>query len=268
MFFHQTHNSDNSNNYNAFFYDDVHWPAHFHKHYELVYVLSGAVTCTIWDRTELLPAGSFALFLSGEVHALSSMEHSRCWIGVFSGEFVHAFTLQVEGCYGSVSRFCCCESIHNYLLKNLIHENQPERLILKSCLYAALSEYLHQTKLVPQSGQGFQLLNKIYNYVEENYKESVTLQDISRTLGYNYSYLSRYFARNFNMPFKSFLNSYRLEQAKQMLLETDEPVINIALETGFQSLRNFNHFFQRTLNTTPTEFRHKAKNTVTQRKKI
>ena len=268
MFFHQTHNSDNSNNYNAFFYDDVHWPAHFHKHYELIYVSFGTVKCTIWNRTELIHAGNFALFLSGEVHSLVSMGHSRCWIGVFSGEFVHSFTQQVEGSHGVVSCFCCGRSIHNYLLENLIHERAQERLILKSCLYAVLSEYLHQTKLVPQSGQGFQLLDNICHYVEDHYKTPVTLLDISRSLGYNYSYLSRYFSRNFNMSFKSFLNSYRLEQAKQMLLETNESITGIALETGFQSVRNFNHYFRNSVNMTPTEFRQEAKNTVTQRKEI
>jgi len=91
MFYHQLHNSRSNYNYNAFFYNNIHYTPHFHQNFELLYVLSGKVQCTAGTKSAVVCAGEFALFLCNEVHSLHSDGDSRCWIGVFSGDFVHAF---------------------------------------------------------------------------------------------------------------------------------------------------------------------------------
>ena len=52
-----------------------------------------------------------------------------------------------------------------------------------------------------------------------------------------------------------FVNIYRLETATQLLEETNESICSIALKSGFQSVRSFNHFFKASTNTTPSQYK-------------
>jgi AraC-like DNA-binding protein len=69
---------------------------------------------------------------------------------------------------------------------------------------------------------------------------------INQTMGY----------RNFNQ----FLNHYRISEAAQLLRDTDEPIANIAMEVGYNSLSAFNKAFKDTHGLTPREFRAQSTN--------
>ena len=57
------------------------------------------------------------------------------------------------------------------------------------------------------------------------------------------------------MSFTHFVNMYRLETAIELLENTDGDITDIALGSGFQSVRNFNDYFKKSLNMTPSEYR-------------
>lgn len=255
MLIHQNYNSISTNDYDIRFWRNQDHPSHFHQHYELIYVLSGTITCIIHNHKEVVHEGSFCLILPNEIHSILSDGDSYIWIAVFSGEYVPAFVVKTKDYYAKTAAFQCSESIHNFLLNNLVCEEQPERILLKSCLYSACSEYLNQTQLLSSASKDFKLLHQITSYVENHYQSPITLQDISKSFGYNYSYLSHYFNQTFEMSFKKFLNNYRLELARQLLLETSYSIAEISLETGFQSVRSFNNFFKNELGISPSEFR-------------
>ena len=59
MIFHQPHNSKSNYNYNAVFYTKEKWDPHFHKNLELIYVIKGAVVCSVGSKTETLSEGDF-----------------------------------------------------------------------------------------------------------------------------------------------------------------------------------------------------------------
>ena len=63
VIFHQDSNSLVNYNYNAFFYDNVGWPPHFHRNFELVHLLRGEVEMTVGSAQELLHGGDYALVL-------------------------------------------------------------------------------------------------------------------------------------------------------------------------------------------------------------
>ena len=61
MIVHQQHNSLGNHNYNAFFYDNCEWFYHFHKNYELIYILSGEVELTLNGTGYLLAADTLVV---------------------------------------------------------------------------------------------------------------------------------------------------------------------------------------------------------------
>ena len=259
MLFHQPHNSRGNYTYNAFIYENALWQPHFHKNFELIYILSGSLNCSVGERSALLTEGNFALCLANEVHSLTSVGRSRCWIGVFSEDFVHAFAKQAYGKMGTDFVFRCAPPIEEFLRENLLNAEAPPLFLLKSCLYAVCAEYSRQIALVPQENKSGVLMRAITDYISAQYKNSITLADMAKTLGYNYHYLSKCFHRIFNMPFPEFLNSYRLDAALALLTESDREIVDIAFASGFGSIRSFNTYFKSRIGTTPAAYRRERK---------
>lgn len=255
MFFHQAFNSVGNHSYNAVFYENVFWDYHFHKNYELIYVLEGKVESIISDRSMLLEAGDFAICLSNEIHSYRSIGDSRAWVCVFSGDFVHSFDKVIEGKAGKEYRFRCSQPVMTYLKECLITETMPNLLRLKSCLYVICDEFLAQTELVDRSEKNLGLMNAISDYVSENYCKKITLAQIAEQLGYNYCYLSKAFHKIFRMSFASYMNTYRFGKACELLIETERSITDVAMESGFQSIRSFNEIFCQMAGVSPGKYR-------------
>ncbi len=67
--------------------------------------------------------------------------------------------------------------------------------------------------------------------------------------------LSRIINRSFGKSFSALLNGWRIEEAKQRLLEEDTAITKIAFEVGFNSIASFNRVFRENTGMSPTEFR-------------
>lgn len=256
MLFHQLHNSAGNYSYNAIVYDKCSYKAHFHKNIELIYLFSGSMACTVGEHTGTLLPGDFALVLPNEIHAVELSEDGSCWIGVYSGDFTPAFVKKVRGLVGDGFIFRCQDSVTDFLKANLLKKEQPSVFMIKACLYAVFSEYERQIRLMPQSGKQGMLMNSITDYIAVNFRNKITLRDMASELGYSYHYLSKCFHRIFDMSFSDYINMYRLEVALTLLSETDKDIIDVAMESGFQSIRSFNDYFLTHVGVNPSTYRH------------
>jgi AraC-like DNA-binding protein len=259
MIFHQPHNSKTNYNYNAFFYQKEKWDPHFHKNFELVYVLQGEIECVVGNMKQPVKHGEFALALSNEVHSIIPQENALYWVGVFSEDYVRAFSKAVQGKTGDSFVFNCSESVNRFLLDNLITDKTPPVYMLKACLYAVCEEYSNSVNLTDKNMKDTEAMLKITDYVLKNHKNDISLSSLASLLGYDYHYVSRYFHEVFNMSFADYLNSYRLETAIAMLEETDKTIADIAFESGFQSVRSFNNCFKTRFGTPPSAYRKTIK---------
>jgi len=165
MIFHQPGNSFSNYTYNATIYHNVEWSHHFHKNFELIYVISGTVNCIVNHQADTLKAGDWGMCLSNEVHAIRSTEDSLFWVGVFSGDFVHAFEKQIKNKTGEHFKFRCSREIEEYLKAVLINETRPHIYVLKSALYAACSEYCRQIPLKERTNKHDILMKDIVDYI-------------------------------------------------------------------------------------------------------
>ena len=255
MIFHQSHNSLSNYNYNIFCYTDKAWDYHFHRNLELIYVIKGSVNCRVNNKPHLLTAGDFGLCLPYDVHRYIPEEDTVYWVLVFSEDYIRFLSKKISDKTGNGFKFRCKSPVENFIKEQLINGDTPTILKLKSCLYAVLEEYLDNMSLIDKSKKEARIISLISYYVKEHHTENLSLSELAKKLGYDYNYMSRYFHNTFNMSFSNFVNIYRLETAIQLLEETDESICSIALKSGFQSVRNFNHFFKACTNTTPTLYR-------------
>jgi AraC-like DNA-binding protein len=119
--------------------------------------------------------------------------------------------------------------------------------------------YLEQIPLTERHRNESSIMNFILDYIAENYRNRITLKTVADALGYDYFYFSRIFCSVFGMHFNDYLNTYRFNAAVSLLLKTNLPITQVALESGFQSIRTFNDVFRRKTGSAPAEYRKQKK---------
>lgn len=240
----QSFNSVGSNRFECKHYIDFHFVPHIHKHFELVYVVSGEIILFVGDRKETLSEGMYALIFPNQIHSYSTLVSSYVSVCVFSEDLIAKFSKETKELIGTQSSFICEKSTNDYLVPRLFETTSPPIYIIKSCLYAICYEFLNQVKLVKKAeGEDILMLNML-TYITKNYTENITLGSLSTALGYEKHYISRFFHQNIHMNYKTFINNYRVEHATNLLLHSDLSITEIAMASGFQSVRSFNRVFK------------------------
>jgi AraC-like DNA-binding protein len=98
-------------------------------------------------------------------------------------------------------------------------------------------------------------IEKIYNFVRENYNKRIMLDDAAKLLNMSIVSFSRLIKQRTGKSFVDFVNEIRLGYATRMLIETSKSISEICYECGFNNISNFNRTFKRKQNCTPSEFR-------------
>ncbi len=113
------------------------------------------------------------------------------------------------------------------------------------------ASYLSQLR----GNQAKGVVAQIINDMNENYKENLTLKDLSKKYYVNAAYLGQIFKKQFGESFKEHLNRIRVEKACKLLLNTDMRVYEIADEVGYKDLDYFIEKFIAICDCTPAKFR-------------
>ncbi len=105
--------------------------------------------------------------------------------------------------------------------------------------------------------------NKIKSHIDDNtpyLDHDYTLGSLSEDLNIPKHLLSNVFSEELGMSFTDFMNSRRIEIAKEKLInESHLTVSSIAYDSGFNTLSSFNQAFKKFVKTTPSKFRESAK---------
>lgn len=109
----------------------------------------------------------------------------------------------------------------------------------------------------------FDAVEKIVQYIDANYMQKITLNDLAQVSKYNRNYISQFFKSNLGVNFHDYLTRIRLREATLALSQTNQSVSEIALSHGFSDLKSFNTVFRARFSKTPTEYRRQLNETVT-----
>ena len=251
MIEHQISNSRGNHNYNAYIYQNAVFHSHFHKNYELIYVIEGKTTVPVNGQSFTLSAGELLLVPPFFVHCID-VSDSVVWVGVFSEDYVAEFSSAHTG--KLYSKFRCGEREEAFLKEHLFIRTKPDLYMLKSCLYLVCAECVKNSECI-NSERDMNFSERVVKYVSENLNAEFTMHSLAKEQNYEYHYFSLLFHRCFAMNFSDFINSIRFEHACTMLKNSNSPVTVISDECGFGSLRNFNRIFKKYSGQTPSEFR-------------
>lgn len=103
-----------------------------------------------------------------------------------------------------------------------------------------------------------QRLKSVQRYIEDHYSEKIEVEDMAELTHLSKAAFCRYFKKMTLMTFTEFLNQYRIEQAKKLLI-LDKNISETCYETGFESLSYFNRVFKKIVGKNPMQFKKQVR---------
>lgn len=247
---------------------------HWQDSMELVFIKKGQGIVRGGMQSWQAQAGDIYVFAPGTLHALYQAE----------GEIMEyeniIFELELLGGAGDL----CAE---RYLLP--LQSGRlalPVRLTAESPIYTGAAFFLHQAEEASRTRQaGFELaikgallqflallvsqsqelpsaesadtlrLKKVLQLVQEQYAHPLHVADAAAVCGCSPSHFMRWFRKMTRQSFVDYLNEQRLNAAADALRGTDDSILNIAGQCGFENLSYFNRLFKRRYGITPRQYR-------------
>lgn len=98
----------------------------------------------------------------------------------------------------------------------------------------------------------------ISDFIDNNLEE-IDIKLLSKHFHMEYSYLSHYFRKKYNMKLSSLISSKRLICAKKLLVDSELTMTEIAVKCGFKTIHRLDSVFKRELGMSPTKYRQRHK---------
>jgi len=102
---------------------------------------------------------------------------------------------------------------------------------------------------------------KVKNYIDDHYKDEMSLEQLANLVGMTPTAFSRYFKLRTGKNLSEYIVDIRLGHAARRLVDTTDSVSEICWTCGFNTLSNFNRLFRKRKGCSPTEFREKYQKT-------
>ena len=109
----------------------------------------------------------------------------------------------------------------------------------------------------PRNSNTEEVFKQLLHYVHDHYTERLTVQEMSVILHCSESYLNHMIKKKLGVTFSTYINKLRIEHAKEMILDTNESMLTIALAVGYSDPSYFSRVFMQLMDITPSEFRRR-----------
>lgn len=147
-------------------------------------------------------------------------------------------------------------------LKYICHHPKESPFHLIGHLYLFL-DYLiqsaHSTQLVSSSKMSDYYLKEAINYIEQNFQNSISIEDVAAVCGINRSYLGKIFKKSIGQSPQEFLMNYRMIKAAELLKLTSLSIADIGSAIGYENPLHFSRAFKNIYSISPREWRNQHK---------
>ena len=92
-------------------------------------------------------------------------------------------------------------------------------------------------------------------FIAENYTRKLTTDEIGRAVKLHPNYAMGLFKKTFGLSLIDYVTQHRISHVQRLLATTDVKIVEVALDSGFNSISRFNEAFKRACNCSPREYR-------------
>ena len=96
---------------------------------------------------------------------------------------------------------------------------------------------------------------EIISYIQQSFTGEISLKELGEQFHLSEKYVSQYFKEHFHITLSKYVTYLRLEHAKQLLQNSDIPVTEVAMLSGYQNVSYFIRSFKKTYGVSPLKYR-------------
>lgn len=251
---------------------------HWHRDMEIIYVKKGSMIVRMAMRDVRAEAGDICIIPPGALHALRTdggkqAEYEniifdpemlgsggadicarRYLVPIAAGRLLSPLYLQPEKAGYDAARRCLAHADELCGARGMGWELGVKAAMLD--LILALLQL--QPDAVEMEAPDADRLKRVIGCIQQEYASRMKVEDVAERIGCSPSHFMRWFRQMTGNSFVNFLNEYRLAEAARQLRSTDEKILTIAHNVGFDSLSNFNRQFKLRYMMTPREYRREG----------
>lgn len=254
-------------------------PLHWHEEIELLYQLNGRSDIQIDGEKYQIQNKLLTVIDSRQVHSIHTYNDTSMFICVhISKKLIEKYIPDID-----LYRIYCipddipdsqfpeylsvCRQMEA-LLRLYITDKPAWQMESEGIILQVLAQLIRhfsrksapdEIDLSSADRTSFNRIRDVITYVEEHFREPISLQDIAGHLGLGREYFCRFFKKNMGMSFLRYLNEVRISHVYRDLEQTDAPIAEIAEKNGFHNQKLFNRTFREVYGCTPSAVRRKLK---------
>ncbi len=258
-------------------------PLHWHDEMELIYIKKGAGKISV-DFTPLeVAAGDIVFVCPGQLHSIRQLDEQimeyeniifplrllnacqpdTAWETYLAPIDLRQFILpcRLSPDMDAYSRAAACLDQIDQIRRTF---PDAYELLIKGKLFEFFF-LLYHYGLVSRKNltdishrRSLEKSRQILKFIEQHYSEPLSIKKLADSVGFSQSHFMKFFKNTFGTSFTAYLNNYRLTMASRRLLISEDSVLSVASESGFDNLSYFNRKFKERFGITPREFRQQG----------
>ena len=148
------------------------------------------------------------------------------------------------------------ETLRNaYFSGKVISQKEHDSAIKLLTIFAQHLAMLSNQVFIQQENSEPPAITKARAYIHEHQTEELSLGQVAKSINMSSYYFCKMFKKVTGINFTDYVALVRIEKSKNLLLNPNLRVSEIAFEVGFQSLTHFNRVFKKILGQSPTDYR-------------
>ncbi len=233
--------------------------AHFHSNIEITYVVSGMIDATVRGLQRRLSASDIAIACGYEPHSFRTVGSSELHVWLFPVDMVPAFASLTNDLMFERPFLEKCprtDEIVSNMNALRRYADAESSITAKGYMYAILGILQEELGLCSKSSykQSDILIQKILMYIEEHFREELTLSEVSRHFGYNKDYISKIINHHIHCGFNRYVNVLRARNARNLIENSEKSLDEICFSSGFGCMKSFRRAFTDYYDQTPREY--------------
>lgn len=249
-------------------------PVHWHDEFEIIYVRSGFLTVSISGESYIGKTGEAFVVSPGNLHLMGSQSGTvDYYTFLFPLKYISFRTddmleeklleplnsghLMICPRVKDTAKELCEQLIEIYEAKKDESESKiTTQVRTKIILLQFILEMWKKGFVIENDTSGRNTVEKeMVSYIQQNFTGKISLREFGEQFHLSEKYISRYFKEHFHITLSQYVTYLRLEHAKQLLQDTDIPVTDVAMQSGYQNVSYFIRSFQKAYAVSPLKYR-------------
>ena len=250
-------------------------PVHWHDELEIIYVKGGFLTVNISGESYIGKPGDAFVVSPGNLHLMGSDTGTVDYYtflfplknlsfradDLFEEKLLEPLNsghLMINPRINDTAKELCEQLIEVHESKNQESESQlTAQIKTKIILLQFILEMWKKGFIIENDTNGRNTVEKeMVSYIQQNYTGKISLKEFGEQFHLSEKYISRYFKEHFHITLSQYVTYLRLEHAKQLLQDTDIPVTEVAMQSGYQNVSYFIRSFKKTYEISPLKYRN------------